>query len=195
MPANTPNRGYPYPVPSDSGNVPQDMENLANAIDADLTTVSNDIVPRPIFRVFSSTSFTFPVFVASSFVLPFDLIDLNSSGAFEPNPSGQNNSITPLLPGFWWLTATCSYARPAALPAPNFDEFGISIQSGSTVFAKRNTHSEPVTGENRSLSVGTGVFLDGNTPIQAVFTANRITSVPFYTVYNRSFTGFRMTES
>lgn len=194
MPGTTP-RGYPYPVPTDPTNVPQDLQNLAEAWDADLTAVSNTIGTRPSFRVFSSVPQNLLVAFASSFTLTFPSIDYNIDGAFTPTSGAAQSTITPLLPGFWWLTAACSYARPAALPAPNFDEFGISIQSGGTVYTKRNTHSEPVAGENRTLSVGTGVFLDGSTPIQAVFTANRVTTVPIYTVYNRSFTGFRMTES
>lgn len=194
MPGTTPNRGYPYPVNTDPVDVPRDIERLAEAWDADLTTVSNDIVPRPIFRVFSSTPQNLPVVFASVFSMSFDQTDLNVGGSIAPL-AGPQSSFTPLLPGIWYLTATVSYARPSMLPAPNFDEFGISIQSGATVLAKRNTHSEPVAGENRGLAVGTIVFLDGNTPIQADFTANRTTAISTYTIYNRSFTGFRMTES
>lgn len=195
MPGFTPNRNYPYPLPTDPTNVPGDIEALAEAWNDDLTAIGDDTTDRPIFRVFSSTRYDLPVVFFSTFVLPFESIDLNVGGAFTPTAGASQTSITPLLPGFWYLTATVSYARPALTPSPNFDEFGISIQSGATVFAKRNTHSEPVFGENRGLAVGTGVFLDGATPIQAVFTANRTTTIGTYPVYNRSFTGFRMTES
>lgn len=194
MPGFTP-RGYPYPIPADPMDGPGDLQDLAEAWDADLTTVSNTISTRPSFRVFSSTPQNLLVAFASAFTLSFESIDYNNGGAFAPTSGASQSTITPLLPGFWWLTAACSYARPALTPAPNFDEFGISIQSGATVYTKRNTHSEPVAGEPRTLSVGTGVFLDGVTPIQAVFTANRVSAIQLYTVYNRSFTGFRMTES
>lgn len=194
MPGTTP-RGYPYPVPTDPTNVPQDLQNLAEAWDADLTTVSNTIGPRDSFRVFSSTPQNLLVAFSSAFTLQFESIDYNNGPAFTPTAGAAQTVITPTLPGFWWLTAACSYARPSLTPAPNFDEFGISIQSGGTVYTKRNTHSEPVAGENRTLSVGTAVFLDGVTPIQAVFTANRVSAIQLYTVYNRSFTGFRMTQS
>ena len=176
-------------------NGPQDLQNLAEAWDADLTTVSNTIGPRDGFRVFSSTPQNLLVAFSSSFTLSFESIDYNNGPAFVPSSGSAQTVITPTLPGFWWLTAACSYARPSLTPAPNFDEFGISIQSGATVYTKRNTHSEPVAGENRTLSVGTAVFLDGVTPIQAVFTANRVSAIQLYTVYNRSFTGFRMTQS
>jgi len=194
MPGATPNRGYPYPLQTDSTNVPGDIQALAEAWDADLTTVSNSIVTRPTFRVSSTTALTIPLVFVSSTTLPFESIDLNESGAFTPTPSGSQTSIRPIV-GFWYLTATCVYPRTAFGTPPNLDEMGISIRSGATILTMRNTHGEPVAGENRSLSCGTAVFLDGNTDIQAVFSANRTTAIPTYTVFNRSFTGFRMTES
>lgn len=195
MPGTTPNRGYPYPVSTDPVDVPRDIERLAEAWDDDLTLVNSDIVARPGFRVFSSTPQTFPVFVSSAFTMSFNQVDYNIGGAIDTSSGASQLVFTPQLPGIWYLTTAASYARPSQLPSPNFDEFGISIQSGATVLAKRNTHSEPVAGENRTLAVGTIVFLDGNTSVQAVWTANRTTTIPFYSVYNRSFTGFRMTES
>jgi hypothetical protein len=195
MPGFTPNRAYPYPVSTDPTNVPGDTQNLAEAWDADLTTVDATIIDRPTFRVFSSTTQTFPVFFSNTFQLTFDQLDLNNSGALAQPVTLPNNLFRPTLPGMWYLTATFSYARPALTPSPNFDEFGISLTAGATVFAKRNTHSEPVAGENRGLAVGTVVFLDGNTDISVVGTFNPITSIRNYSVYNRSFTGFRMTES
>lgn len=195
MPGTTPNRSYPYPVPTDPTRIPNDIEDLAEAWDSDLTTVDATIIDRPTFRVFSSNTQTFPVFALNQFNLAFDQLDLNNSGALADSSLVHTTSFRPVLPGMWYLTATYSFARPAQTPSPNFDEFGISINAGATVFSKRNTHSEPVAGENRSLSVGTVVFLDGNTDIQVVATLNRVTSIALYSVYNRSFTGFRMTES
>ena len=195
MPGTTPNRGYPYPVPTDPVDGPGDLQRLAEAWDADLTTVDNTITTRPGFRVFSSTPQNLQVAVVNQFTLQFDQIDYNNGPAFVPSSGSAQTTITPTLPGFYYLTAACSYARPSLTPAPNFDEFGISIQSGATVLTKRNTHSEPVAGENRTLACGTGIFLDGATSVQVVFTANRTTAINIYTVYNRSFTAFRMTES
>jgi hypothetical protein len=40
MPATTPNRAYPYPLPADSINVPRDIEALARAIDTDTAAVA-----------------------------------------------------------------------------------------------------------------------------------------------------------
>lgn len=194
MPSFTPNRGYPYPDPTDPVDGPGDIQRLAEAWDADLTLASNQIVNRPTFRLSSVTPFQMPLVFVSSFAMPFESIDLNTSGAFTPSGSGPYSSVRPIV-GFWYLTASFVYPRTAFGSPPNLDEIAISIQSGATVLAKRNTHGEPVLGENRTLSVGTEVFLDGSTDIQAVLSANRTTAIPTYTVYNRSFTGFRMTES
>lgn len=198
MPASTPNRGYPYPLPADYTNfradMPRAIRNLAQAWDGDLTTADNLIYPRPTFRISSNQIQTVPVQLVPQFRVTFDSVDLNQSDAIDTSSLDFDRitEVTPSSAGFWYLTAAVVYGRPVGTP-PVVDEISLSIMSGSTVIVRRNVHAMTTENEPRTLAVGTGIFLDGTTPISVEVFVNVIGTLRTYSVYDRSFTGFRMT--
>lgn len=198
MPATTPNRGYPYPLATDYVNfradMPRAVRNLAQAWDADLTTASDLIFPRPTFRISSNTIQTTPVQLDPQFRVKFDSVDLNQSDAIDTSALDFDRitEVTPASAGFWYLTAAVVYGRPVGTP-PVVDEISLSIMSGSTVLVRRNVHAMTTENEPRTLAAGTGVFLDGTSPISVEIFVNVVGTLRTYSIYNRSFTGFRMT--
>lgn len=86
MPGFTPNRAYPYAVPTDPADVPASMQATAEAMDDDICALIASVGPRPAaqFRseapyksISPSTALTDP-FNPTRFRLPFDETDFNT---------------------------------------------------------------------------------------------------------------------
>lgn len=197
MPAFTP-RGYPYSMPSDPADVPQAIQDLAEAIDPDVQARADAIHARPAFRLSSTSPVIFSTRVAGLYSrqLPFENQDALVMGAIAPI-QGTTGRIVPLLPGFWWFHASWSFPRTGA-SLMNF--LGISLQTGTQVLARNSTHiPPPVSDGANNMAVSAGTYFNGTTDyIELIGTTNTITpapSNPMLTVRNRYLFGMRMRES
>lgn len=107
MPAFTPNRGYPYPVAGDPGDVPAAIEALAEAVDLDMQALTSSLGQRPMVKVASRTAKqTFPP--RTNTEVSFDFVDIDTHGA--ANLSSQPTRLVPKLAGWWycWVAVTPS---------------------------------------------------------------------------------------
>lgn len=82
MPAFTPNRAYPYPVPGDPVDVTGDLQRLAEAIDNDLETIVPQIQPRPCAQARRGSPLTVGSDVIQTFIA-FDTVDFDTAGFFN----------------------------------------------------------------------------------------------------------------
>lgn len=99
MPALTPDRGYPYPLTGDSGDVPAAIEAFAEAVDLDMQALASSISQRPMVKVASRTARqTFPP--RTNTEVSFDFVDIDTNGA--ANLSAQPTRIVPKLAGWWY---------------------------------------------------------------------------------------------
>lgn len=146
MPAFTVNRGYPYPVPTDPTDVAGDIQDLAEAVDADLQELQSIVGPRPMARVRGVTPVTSEGVTADFVELPLELIDFNIGGAIAaPLTSGRPQM---LLPGMWLGVVTYIYSQPAG---PNVASIGVDLidVASNTEIGRSNTHMMPAGTEHQ----------------------------------------------
>ncbi|MFK3734079.1 hypothetical protein ACI2LJ_27860 [Streptomyces sp. NPDC088090] len=194
MPAFTVNRGYPYPVPTDPTDVAGDIQDLAEAIDADLQALQASVGSRPMARVRGITPVTLEGATADFANLPLELVDFNVGGAIAPL-TGSNVQI--LLPGMWLAVATFIYSTPGG---SNVASIGMDIVDATNVGIGRvNTHLPPAVPETqRNMDVsGMTLVVPGaldTLRLQAEVRrfAGATTSMTFR---DRTLTLLRMTES
>jgi hypothetical protein len=194
MPGLTVNRGYPYSVPTDPADVAGAIQDLAEAVDADLQTLQALVGPRPMARVRGVTPVTLAGATADFADLPLELVDFTVGGAVAPL-TGSNVQV--LLPGMWLAVATFIYSVPAG---PNVASIGVDIVDASNVEVGRvNTHlfpAVPETGRNMDAS-GMALIVPGlldTLKLRAEVRrfAGATTAVTFR---DRTLTLLRMTES
>lgn len=139
MSAFTPNRAYPYPVPTDPVDVAGDIQALAEAVDTDLQALQAIVGPRPMARLRGVTPVTTEGATADFAELPLELIDFNVGGAVAPPTSGR---LQILLPGMWLVVSTFIYAQPAG---PNVASIGVQLMdaASNTEIGRANTHLFP----------------------------------------------------
>ena len=109
MPALTPNRGYPYPVAGDPGDVPGAIEAFADAVDLDMQALASSINQRPMAKVSSRSGVrqTFPPRLNTE--LTFDFADIDTHGSVDL--STYPTRITPKLSGWWYCTVAITCAN------------------------------------------------------------------------------------
>jgi hypothetical protein len=195
MPAFTP-RGYPYSLPADPVDIPQDIEDLATAIDLDVEAVANTITARPMFRLTGTTPISFPLNIAAieDLSMFFDRVDANVGGALTPL-SGPTRRIIPALPGFWWVQCTITIPRAGST---NLDAIGASLQTPTETLVRHNTHIPPPASDgSNNLVVTSGVFMNGTTDyFELIASINRtVLTLGSFTIDRRYMLAFRMTES
>lgn len=194
MPAFTVNRNYPYSVPGDPADVPQALQDLAEAVDTDLTALEALVGPRPMARVRGTTPISVIGSGLTSVQLNMELVDFNVGGAIAPLVNG---TVQILLPGHWFIFATV--VIPSAPPAGNFDYIGAAIidQANNDVGKVSTPTNPPLSELQRNLDTGGSisvtpgvsdtVFLRGN--------VQRSAGSAEYRFRDRSLTLIRMTES
>lgn len=197
MPGTTP-RGYPYAIPADPADMPAATQALAEAIDLDVQARAESVHPRAAFRLSSTSGVAFPSWIAfvQNRVLPFENQDALVGAAITPL-AGSVDRVTPLLPGFWRFYGAMVVPRAGATL---MDEIGITLQTGTQVLARNNTHLPPPVSDGTTLMhVKAGGFFNGTTDyVQLVGTAHVTTptvGVPQLTIRSRYLFGARMTES
>jgi hypothetical protein len=200
MPAFTANRGYPYSIGTDPADVPEAMQALAEAVEADLQTVAGSIpsLVRPMARLRGTTPVTLNS--AETFKdLRFDSIDFNLGGALSPAHNPDNFVIAPQLPGFWFAKGFVTYQSAGS---STLNEIGLILrggnQGGATLpLSDQNTHVQPPLSDSvRNHHVAGGQLCDGSLiAFRLRAYLNRASGTASYTFLDRSITIFRMTQS
>lgn len=203
MPATTPNRGYPYPLAADPADVPQALEDLANAVEADLVTLAGGIIARRVVRVerpggvvnFGTTGLVRDIHWTSK--------TIDNNDGLVAFPGSPMNQIVPKHAGFWFAVGQLSFNTPSAISDQfaAFDYVDIELDRNGTRIGRssddmvRTNSSAPQT---VTLHVGNGRFMNGTTDyFNMAATIIRGTSNPnaFVTMFNPSMTLWQLTES
>lgn len=194
MPALTP-RGYPYSIPTDPADIPQAIEDLALAIDADVDQVEPTIGRRPMFRVSGSAPIVFPLASAvESLVMTWDNIEANVEGALASISSDGRRLIPKMPSGFWWVQ--CTLRIPKAGTAA-LDTMGMSLQTAFGTMSRVNTHVQPTTSDgSQDLTLSTGTKDPfGIEYFEMIAHINRAgIASGTYTLTRRTLTALMMTE-
>ena len=203
MPGATPNRAYPYPVPADTTSIPGDIQSLAEAIDADLCTLTASIPVRPALRIRG----TDPV-VCSTFLplntgeeLPFDTVDFNTgipffASTFTVVNEGVQWQIRPQLAGFYHVIGTVAIPRPTTGTSRNM--LAVSILKNHLVVAKNSNHLQPSASDGiRTGSSRIGIHMNGTTDSMSLMFSSSVAAggLDAYTVTERTLTIVRMSPT
>lgn len=210
MPAFTVNRGYPYPLGSDPGDVPQALEDLAEAIDDDVCSISAGLSGRPMARYRGTGSFSSPAPAApltadpTKYRVPFDVEDFDTIGVTPQSMEIGNRLIKPDVPGFYVFI--CTVYVPVLTLATTLELMDVQVKQGSaaapgaaTTLLSGSSFNQPVSGDDRNIRViscGGGVFMNGTTDAFCVeFLADTTPNVAEYIIGERTLTLLRMTQS
>lgn len=208
MPAFTPNRAYPYSLPTDPADVPGALEALAEAIDDDVCALIASVTGRPTSR-FRGTG-TFDSFTtslgstAATVRVPFDTTDFNTVPATLQSQEAGNRLIRPDVPGLYAVVGTLNVPVMTLSTTVNIMNLEIrrcdaSLPTNTGTLLAGSTFAFPVNSfdENvRNMAVGTAAFMNGTTDAFSLeFFADTTPDVASYTVAERSLTMLRMTQS
>lgn len=144
----TPNRLYPYPAAGDPVDVPGDIQALAEAICADLVTVSDLISARPSAQIRSSQPQSVATAIASGGLIQpvpliFDSVDFDTGGF--TNLATQPTLLTLTAGEIYWVWATVKY--------PGFTN---ATEDPFVTFDVRSTDLTPIFLGGDNLEVDTG---------------------------------------
>lgn len=216
MPANTPSRGYPYPIPTDPTDIPGDMQRLAEAIDADVCALQNGLTARPVSRFRGTTVFTSESTARANVNapatpyedrIPFNVTDFNLANCTMMSPDVGMRMIFPEDPGFYFALVTVN-VPVFTIAGATVSYMAVQIRRGdftnptSLLAAPRlggSSHNVPVDAFDRNvrvLSLAVGCFMNGTTDAFSVeFRADTTPNTSGYTIGDRSITILKMTES
>lgn len=216
MPATTPARGYPYPIPADPTDIPGDMQRLAEAIDADVCALQNGLTGRPVAR-FRGTGPFISESTARANVnapatpyddrIPFNVTDFNTANVIMTSPDVGQRLIFPDDPGFYFALVTV-YVPVFTIAGATVSYMGLQVRRGdftnptSLVPAPRlagSSHNVPVDAFDRNvrvMSLGLGAFMNGTTDAFSVeFRADTTPNTSGYEIGERTITILKMTTS
>ena len=206
---NTANRLYTYPAPGDPNDVPGDLQELAEDIDADVCALLNSNLARPVAR-FRGTG-TFQSQSASGIGgntinrLPFDTIDFNTANLELQDQTVNNRLIRVTEPGYYFALASVQVPTlTTAGVAVNYLRFQLRKGNSATPAAlasRLSGHSNniPVNADDlnvRLLATSAGAFFNGTTDSFSVeFQAVTTPALAEYPLNERVLTVLKMTTS
>lgn len=201
MPGSTPNRAYPYPVPADPTDIPGDIQDLAEAVDADLCDLTASIPLRPALRIRGTNAIVCGTLAPlnTGEELPFDTIDFNTGVPFIASQATVINEgfqwqIRPLLAGFYHAVGTVSIPRPTTGTSRNM--LAVSVLKNHVIVAKNSNHLQPSASDGiRTGSARTGAPMNGTTDSFSLMFSSSVAAggLDAYTVTERTLTLVRMT--
>lgn len=214
MPAFTPNRVYPYPVPTDTTDVPGDLQRLAEAIDADVCGIrDNNLGGRLVARfrgtgTFLSASATHPFNSPPTPYadrIPFTITDFNTASVVMMSPDVGQRLIWPTLAGFYFVLATVS-VPPLTVAGASVVNLGLQLRRGDATNPTSLLPAPRLAGVNnpvgtsfddrgmRLMTLGCGVNMNGTTDAFSVeFRADTTPDVAEFPISDRSITILKMT--
>lgn len=216
MPANTPNRLYPYPVPLDPTDIPGDMQRLAEAIDTDVCALGAGLTGRPVARFRGTGPYTSESTARANVNapatpyddrIPFNVEDFNTANVIMTSPDVGQRLIFPDDPGFYFALATV-YVPTFTIAGATVGLMGLQIRQGdftnptSLLPAPRLagcSHNVPVDANDRNvrvMSLAVGCFMNGTTDAFSVeFRADTAPNTSGYVIGDRTITILKMTQS
>jgi len=216
MPANTPNRAYPYPLLGDPTDVPGDLQRLAEAIDNDVCALDANLTGRPVSRFrgtgpFTSTSTNRPNVNGPATPyddrIPFNVTDFNTANVTMMSPDVGQRMLFPNDPGFYFALVTL-FVPVFTISGATVSYMGLQIRRGdftiptSLIPAPRLagcSHNVPVDANDRNvrlMSLSVGCFMNGTTDAFSVeFRADTTPDTAGYVIGDRTITILKMTES
>lgn len=212
MPASTPNRLYPYPLPGDPTDIPGDMQRLAEAIDDDVCALGTGFTARPVARfrgtgTYASPTPAFPVnsppniFTAR---IPFDTTDFNTANITLSSTGVGDRLIFPEDPGFYFAFATV-YVPVNTVAGTTVTFMGLQIRRGditnSTLGASvrlgGSSSNVPVDADDRNVRVqvlGVGAYMNGTTDAFSIeWRVDTTPDTASYIINERTLTILKMT--
>lgn len=154
MVAFTPNRLYPYSQPTDPFDVPGALQAFAEAVDLDMTLLSDSIIQRPFAAVSSrvSSNQTFPADVITE--AEFDFVDFDTDGI--SNLSIEPTRLTPTSAGFWLVQG----AFEVPVSQASLHDLALRVNGGE--LARSGMHINNSIGESAQMQTLVGMaFMDG----------------------------------
>lgn len=197
MPANTPNRGYPYSIPADNNDVAAAIQSLAEAVDTDLATLAPSILARRVARVSRTTPVSFGTTMTARDI-SWNSLDINLRGTLGTFPPPFANRITPLFPGWWMAVGEISFNSVPAV-SPPFTWANLELQTNGTRRG-RTTDDDVVTDTTNpqtiTMTVGGGYLMNGTTDYFNMSTSiERVTAGANIEFFAASMTIWQLTES
>lgn len=185
MVAFTANRNYPYSQPTDPADVPQAIEDLANAIDLDMAAVTATVLTRRTARVRGLASAGrqfFPPSVATE--CTFDFIDVDNAGIVDLG--SHNTRLTPTSAGLW--------AVWGAIEVPNAFAWGdeLGLRKNGAEITRFTPHDDDYGGNSVMRTIAGMAPMNGTTDY-FTFTFNPISAGDEYRISNKHFGCFRLT--
>lgn len=213
MPSTTVNRGYPYPVPADTTDIPGDIQRLAEAVDSDLCEVTQAIPVRPALRIRGTDAvevFTHPADPFPGAAVHYDIEDFRTPGiTYTLSHSISGTGPTAVLrinePGAFHVTASLAVPRPT--DGVNRIEMRVFLRTGQSgagpVVSSRSVHLQPSASDGiRTMTVstlirssGSGVSGEGYVSFWFLSRRSNVFSDDTYTVGERSLTVVRMSPT
>lgn len=176
MPATTPNRGYPYPLPADPVDVPGDICRLAQAVNNDLLTVQGMVQAKPMAQMRSSQPQAVPTAVAVPGTIPltplvFDSVDFDSGG--YTNITTQPTLLTLTVGPAYWVWATVRFPQFTKAPTEPSVTFRVTSNDATPLFVDNEMFQIDGTVFNRTHTIG-GLYIPtaGDESIQALVAHN-----------------------
>lgn len=213
MPAFTVNRNYPYSVPTDPADIPQALQDLAEAIADDVCALTNGVTGRPVARfrgtgTFNSESPAFSLGAPptdSFYRVPFDTEDFDTIGVTMQSQEVGNRLILPDVPGFYFAIGTVYVPTLTTAGAVvNFLDIELQLGDasnplGATTKLAGSSHNIAVDANDRNVrvfSLSSGTFMNGTTDAFALeFRADTTPNIAEYPIAERTLTILRMTTS
>lgn len=164
MPGFTPNRNYPYALPSDPADVPSALQDLAEAIDLDLRAVEDQVLARPFAQVSGTTPQTVQPNVQTTML--FDFVDFDNDGmaALSQFPT----RLQPTTAGTYWVYTELNCPPQFGPTNDPFQDLFIRVNG---VDLTRRTRNEDSSGNGFLRTVIEGAsILTGVTPNTSAIT-------------------------
>lgn len=193
MPAFTPNRNYPYSVDSDPAEVYTATEDFANAVDVDVQSQYDRVQRRAVAKAWSTTPRKYTtVQTATTYLVNFDGFQVNTDNF----ATLQGTRVIPTLPGFYFFIATISFGKPTGTVTPT-NLSVVALFNSSSVVSRSGLNGTVISADNTAeLVCAGGQFMNGTTDYMEVsFAVVTPATVPNMTIYTRSLTLIRMTQS
>ena len=197
MPAFTPNRNYPYSVPTDPTDVGPDIQRLAEAIDTDVSTLMANVPFRPAVRLRGTDALvaaTFPPLNPGE-GMPFDTVDFNTGIQFLYTGDA-DQSVRILTPGHYFVIGTVAIPRPTSGVSRNM--LRVSLLKNTVPISENASHLQPSASDGIRVGYASMNFsMNGTTDTVALqFSSTQPTAVlDQYTVTERTLTLIRMSPT
>lgn len=184
MVAFTPNRNYPYSQATDPADIPQAIEDLANAIDLDVQARYDSVLPRRSARVrnLSTTRQFFPATTQTE--LTFDFIDYDNAAIVDLG--AEPTRLTPTSAGLW--------AFWGALEVPNSfaNGYELMIRKNGGELTRYTPHDSDPIGETVMRTISSVGTANGTTDYFTM-TFNPIGATSEFRISNKHFGCFKLT--